>query len=126
MDINQAENKENPDTRPEIGDYWQEENKDTDMEKYDMPEEKQDKDSRTVPDRDLRVLSVGEWMLVIFAFLIPVVNIIFMAVWAFSSRGNVHRRNLARASLLWMIILLAAYAVAVTIAGFTPADLFRG
>ena len=123
MDINQAEN---PDTRPEIGDYWQEENKDTDMEKYDMPEEKQDKDSRTVPDRDLRVLSVGEWMLVIFAFLIPVVNIIFMAVWAFSSRGNVHRRNLARASLLWMIILLAAYAVAVTIAGFTPADLFRG
>ena len=48
MDINQAENKENPDTRPEIGDYWQEETKDTDMEKYDMPEEKQDKDSRTV------------------------------------------------------------------------------
>ena len=46
MDINQAE-KENPDTRPEIGDYWQEENKDTDMEKY-ICEEKQDKDSRTV------------------------------------------------------------------------------
>ena len=63
-------------------------------------------------------------MLTILVFLIPIVNIIFMAVWAFSSKGNIHRRNLSRASLLWVIILLIAYVVAMSIAGFTIMDLF--
>lgn len=75
-------------------------------------------------EKDMKVLGVGEWMLTIFFFIIPIINIIMMAYWAFSSRGNVNRRNMARAGLLWLIILLIAYVVAMTAAGFTPFMIF--
>mgnify|MGYP000845574625 CR=1 FL=1 len=88
------------------------------------PEMKKDKANSTASEKELKVLGVGDWMLTILVFLIPIVNIIFMAVWAFSSKGNIHRRNLSRASLLWVIILLIAYVVAMSIAGFTIMDLF--
>jgi hypothetical protein len=77
------------------------------------------------PEPGLRVLSVGEWMLTILFYLIPVINIIMMAVWAFSSKGNIHRRNLSRALLLWVIIILIAYVVAMAVAGFTILDIVR-
>lgn len=93
-------------------------------EEVDTGEIKEEKPQSAVSDKDLKTLSVGEWMLVILVFLLPVINIIVMAVWAFSSKGNVHRRNLSRASLLWIIILLIAYVVAMAIAGFTIVDLF--
>lgn len=97
--------------------------KDTE-EKPDRFEQKQDKTESRIPDRDSKTLGVGEWMLVIFAFLIPLVNIVFMAMWAFSSEGNVHRRNFARASMLWLIILLVACVAAMMITGNTPLKLF--
>lgn len=88
-------------------------------------EEKEDKkQSGEHTDKSTRILSVGEWMLTLFFFIIPAVNIIMMAYWAFSSGGNVNRRNLSRAGLLWLIILLIAYVVAMTAAGFTPFMLF--
>ncbi|MDD4295761.1 MAG: hypothetical protein PHC69_02250 [Ruminiclostridium sp.] len=79
-----------------------------------------------IPEKALKVLSVGEWMITILFFLLPGVNLVMMALWAFSSRGNVHRRNLSRACLLWWIIILIAYVVAMTIAGFTIFDIFKG
>jgi len=85
----------------------------------------QENDTSIVPGKSTRILSVGEWMLVIFAMLIPIVNIVFMAVWAFSSDGNVHRRNFARAAMLWLIILLIACVVALSIAGFSGVNLLR-
>jgi len=127
MDQNKTENYESLDAQldQELNPSGKEEAKESVVEKHDADDEKQEKAVCTVPDKSLRALSVGEWMLVIFAFLLPVINIVFMALWAFSSRGNVHRRNLARASLLWLVILLASYVVAMTIAGFTIMDLFK-
>jgi len=127
MDQNKTENYESLDVQldQELNPSGKEEAKESVVEKHDADDEKQEKAVCTVPDKSLRALSVGEWMLVIFAFLLPVINIVFMALWAFSSRGNVHRRNLARASLLWLVILLASYVVAMTIAGFTIMDLFK-
>jgi len=86
-----------------------------------------DKKHKYAPEQEpgLRVLSVGEWMLTILFYIIPVVNIIMMAVWAFSSKGNIHRRNLSRALLLWVIIILIAYIVAMAVAGFTIFDIGR-
>lgn len=126
MDIKQTENKELPDERlqPETVSSAKEESRNI-IEKADNATEKKDRNQRTGQDKDSKVLSVGEWMLVIFVYLIPVVNIIVTAIWAFSSNGNVHRRNLSRALLLWVIILLVAYVVAMTVAGFTIMDLFR-
>jgi len=127
MEQNKTENYESLDAQldQELNPSGKEEAKESVVEKHDADDEKQEKAVCTVPDKSLRALSVGEWMLVIFAFLLPVINIVFMALWAFSSRGNVHRRNLARASLLWLVILLASYVVAMTIAGFTIMDLFK-
>lgn len=126
MDIKKPENNESLDAMldPGADSDTKEVTEDNIAEKPDSLEGKQEKPVSDVSDKKLRTLSVGEWMLVIFAFLIPVINIIFMAVWAFSSEGNVHRRNLSRAALLWIIILLIAYVVAMTIAGFTILDLF--
>ncbi len=76
-------------------------------------------------DQDMRTLRVGDWMLTILFYIIPVLNIVMMAVWSFSSKGNVHRRNLSRACLLWVIILLIAYVVAMTVAGLTILDIFQ-
>lgn len=76
----------------------------------------------SVPQEDHRTLGVGEWMITILLFLLPIVNIVVMAVWAFSSKGNVHRK----ACLLWMIILLLGYVVAMTVAGYTIFDIFSG
>jgi len=92
-----------------------------------QPESPADSGGKHVPGPEpgTRVLSVGEWMLTILFYIIPVVNIIMMAVWAFSSKGNIHRRNLSRALLLWVIIILIAYIVAMTVAGFTIFDIFR-
>ena len=47
---------------------------------------KKDKANSTASEKELKVLGVGDWMLTILVFLIPIVNIIFMAVWAFSSK----------------------------------------
>lgn len=77
------------------------------------------------PDRN-RTLGTGEWMITLLLFLLPLVNIILMAVFAFSANGNIHRRNFARACLLWLILLLLGYAVAMTVAGYTIFDVFTG
>jgi len=127
MDVNKAESNEALDAQldREMNSSGKEETENNTAGAHDIPEVKRENPSIAVSDKDLRALSVGEWMLVIFAFILPVINIVFMALWAFSSKGNVHRRNLSRASLLWMIILLASYVVAMTIAGFTFMDLIK-
>ena len=86
-----------------------------------QPEKKVDD---KISDKDFKILSVGDWMITILVYIIPVVNLIMMAIWAFSSKGNIHRKNLSRALLLWWIILLIAYVVAMTVAGFTIMDIF--
>jgi len=86
-----------------------------------QPEKKVDD---KISDKDFKILSVGDWMITILVYIIPVVNLIMMAIWAFSSKGNIHRKNLSRALLLWWIILLIAYVVAMTVAGFTIVDIF--
>lgn len=78
-----------------------------------------------MPVEDARTLGVGEWMITILFFLLPIINIVVMAIWSFSSKGNIHRKNLSRACLLWLIILLIGYVVAMTVAGYTILDIFR-
>ncbi len=93
-------------------------------QEFVKPEVEKEKLINTASEKDLKALGIGDWMLTILVYLIPVVNVIFMAIWAFSSKGNIHRRNFSRAALLWVIILLVAYVVAMSIAGFTIMDLF--
>ncbi|AGC69222.1 hypothetical protein Cst_c22620 [Thermoclostridium stercorarium subsp. stercorarium DSM 8532] len=93
-------------------------------EMQDRPAEKKKDATGPVSGRNLKTLSVGEWMLVIFAMIIPVVNIVFMAKWAFSSEGNIHRRNFSRAAMLWLIIILIACVVVLAVTGNPLKNLF--
>lgn len=88
------------------------------------PEEQYELVKKPAPEEDRRVLGIGEYMITILIYLLPGINIIMMAVWAFSTRGNINRRNLSRACLLWLIILLLGYVVAMTVAGYTILDIF--
>lgn len=50
------------------------------------------------------VVSVVEWLVTMLIMLIPVVNIIMLFVWAFSSSTPVSKANWAKAQLIWMVI----------------------
>lgn len=52
-------------------------------------------------------VSVGEWMLTLLLTFIPIVNIIALIIWAFSSGTKPSKSNWAKATLLWMLIAIA-------------------
>jgi ABC-type sugar transport system permease subunit len=52
------------------------------------------------------VMSVSDWLLTWLVLIIPCVNLIMCLVWAFSSSGNLNRRNFCRAYLIIMAVVL--------------------
>ena len=57
----------------------------------------------TPSDEAIAVLSTKDWFIIYLIMCIPCVNIILGLVWAFSSTGNLNRRNFARG---WLIVSL--------------------
>lgn len=53
-----------------------------------------------------REVSIGDWMLTIFLLAIPIVNIIMLFVWSFSGGTPVSKANFAKATLIWMAIII--------------------
>lgn len=49
------------------------------------------------------VMTTGQWVLTMIVFMIPLVNIIMLFVWAFG-RGNPNRANFCKALLLICLI----------------------
>ena len=71
------------------------------------------------------VVSVGDWMLTIFIMAIPFINIIMLFVWAFSGGPNKSKANWAKASLLWMlIIMIISFVIIGLIGGALLSNLF--
>ena len=69
---------------------------------------------------DTTPLSMGEWLLTILAAVIPCAGIILYLIWAFSSSGNLHRRNFCRAYLiveLIGVVLVFIFAMATAASG---------
>lgn len=67
-------------------------------------------------------VSIGDWVLSFFVMCIPVVNIIMMFVWAFSSGTNKSKSNFFKAQLIiWLVITLISIIAAVVLvsAGFS-------
>jgi hypothetical protein len=56
-------------------------------------------------------VGVGEWMLTTLVMMIPVVNIIMMFVWAFSSKTKKSKSNYFKATLIWALIWICVIAV---------------
>lgn len=53
---------------------------------------------------DRNIISVGEWVLYLFLFSIPIVNIIMLCIWAFGQEPNPTKKNFAKAYLIWIAI----------------------
>lgn len=71
-----------------------------------------------------QVISVKEWMLTMLIMIIPIVNIIMMFVWAFSSGENPSKANYFKASLIWAAIVLALYIIFFIISAIFLGSLF--
>jgi Na+/H+-dicarboxylate symporter len=59
-----------------------------------------------------RLMTVGDWMITLLVLSLPLVNIVMLLVWAFSSGGNANRRNYCRATLLWFVIVATLSIIA--------------
>lgn len=69
------------------------------------------------------VVSVKEWLLTNLIMMIPLVNLIMMLVWAFSSNTNPNKANYFKAALILFAIVMAIYLVlAVVIFGSIAAN----
>lgn len=58
-----------------------------------------------------QTVSVGEWLITLLLASIPVVNIVMLLIWAFSENTKLSKANWAKATLIWLIIVVAFYFV---------------
>ena len=72
------------------------------------------------------VVSVKEWLLTNLILMIPLVNIVMMLVWAFSSNTNPNKANYFKAALILFAIVMAIYLVlAVVFLGSIAANQYQ-
>ena len=72
------------------------------------------------------VVSVKEWLITNLIMMIPLVNIVMMLVWAFSSNTNPNKANYFKASLILFAIVMAIYLVlAVVFFGSVAANQYQ-
>ncbi len=69
------------------------------------------------PSMDMSPLSLGEWLITLVIGSIPCVGVIVYLVWAFSSNGNINRRNFCRASLIVVGALAVLYIILIFVFG---------
>lgn len=66
--------------------------------------------------------SLGSWMLAVFLMMIPIVGFIYLLVLAFGGTESIAKKNYARATLLWSLIMIAigiVIAIVMAIMGVT-------
>lgn len=61
-------------------------------------------ENRTAP-----VMSLGDWIITFIILAIPLVNIIMLFVWGFSSSTNPNKQNFAKATLIVYLVGLVLF-----------------
>jgi hypothetical protein len=61
-------------------------------------------ENRTAP-----VISLGDWIITFILLAIPLVNIIMLFVWGFSSSTNPNKQNFAKATLIIYLIAIVCF-----------------
>lgn len=64
-------------------------------------------------------LNVSDWLIIFLLMVIPVVNIVMLAIWATSSGTPPVKKVFAKAALIWLLIVIAAWAIFVLIFGLS-------
>jgi hypothetical protein len=57
------------------------------------------------------VVNTTEWLIAFLVMSIPLVNLIMLFIWAFSSDTNENKSNWAKAGLIWMAVIFALYLI---------------
>lgn len=57
------------------------------------------------------VMSVKDWMITILIAAIPIVGFVMLFVWGFGSGTNINKQNWAKATLIWIAIIIALYII---------------
>jgi hypothetical protein len=60
--------------------------------------------ANAIPAHHGRLLPYQYFSLLLL-LLLPVINVVVLAVWSFSGRGNVHRQSFARGALIFLLVL---------------------
>ena len=55
------------------------------------------------------VVTTGDWMVTILIAIIPIIGFIMLFVWSFGGGTNPNKANWAKASLIWMAIMIGLY-----------------
>ena len=76
--------------------------------------------SRWQPMND--ITSTGEWFLNLFLVAIPLVGLILLFVWAFSSGTAPSKKNWARANLIWILVTIILLTIMVVVAMLLGVD----
>ena len=63
------------------------------------------------PFVDNSPLSVGQYIVMFILMAIPLVNLIMLFVWGFSSSENTNKKNFARASLILLVIAIGLWII---------------
>ena len=72
------------------------------------------------------IVSVKEWLITNLIMMIPLVNLIMMFVWAFSSNTNPNKANYFKAALILFAIVMVIYLVlAVVFFGSVAANQYQ-
>ncbi|CDN41147.1 MULTISPECIES: hypothetical protein [Paenibacillus] len=71
------------------------------------------------------VVSVKSWLGSLVILMIPIVNIIFLFVWAFGDSANLNRKYFARAYLLWALIGIVLYIILLAVFGAVMFSAFK-
>ena len=58
-----------------------------------------------------KIPSVGDWIITLLIMSIPLVNLIALIYWAASSSSGPIKGNFAKAALIWIVIIVALYAM---------------
>ena len=61
-------------------------------------------DNRTAP-----VISLGEWIITFIVLAIPIVNVVMLFVWGFSSATNPSKQNFCRATLILYLVCFVLF-----------------
>ncbi|HJP98224.1 MAG TPA: hypothetical protein VJ862_06630 [Rhodanobacteraceae bacterium] len=67
--------------------------------------------------REAAPVSVGDWILTLIVLAIPLVGIVMLFVWGFSSGTNPSKQNYCRAALILAAILLVLWVLFVVTFG---------
>jgi heme/copper-type cytochrome/quinol oxidase subunit 2 len=52
------------------------------------------------------VVTLGDWLITLLIAAIPIVGLIMLFVWGFGSNTNVNKANWAKATLIWVAVIV--------------------